>query len=47
MVSEPKRLWKRYLLKDMPFVALVLAEMLKRAYTHLSSNTQFETPSGR
>jgi len=27
---EPKRLWRRYLLEDMPFVGLILAEKLKR-----------------
>ncbi len=30
LMSEPRRLWRRYLLEDMPFVGLVLTEKLKQ-----------------
>ena len=29
--KEPRRLWKRYLLEDLPFFGMVLQAMLKRA----------------
>lgn len=30
---EPKRLWKRYLLDDMPFISLVMFELIRRFVT--------------
>ena len=30
LVIEPRRLWRRYLIEDMPFLGLVLAEKLKQ-----------------
>ena len=30
LMNEPKRLWRRYLLEDMPFLGLVLAEKFKQ-----------------
>jgi N-acetylglucosaminyldiphosphoundecaprenol N-acetyl-beta-D-mannosaminyltransferase len=30
MISEPKRLWKRYLLDDLPFLGLVVQEKIKQ-----------------
>lgn len=33
LICEPRRLWRRYLLEDMPFVGLVIAEKFKQITT--------------
>lgn len=38
LVSEPHRLWKRYLLQDMPFLWLLLKQILKQKQRQFSIN---------
>lgn len=37
LCTEPRRLWKRYLVDDMPFIALIGWEWLRRASGHRST----------
>ena len=47
LISEPRRLWKRYILNDLPFVGLLAKEMLKQKFSSASpSQPQFDS-SGR
>lgn len=40
LTSEPKRLWKRYLLQDIPFVWLLLQQKMKRTFAPLRSSAE-------
>lgn len=39
LVREPRRLWKRYILNDIPFIFVVLSEMLKRDVSGKSADS--------
>ncbi|NEQ43598.1 MAG: WecB/TagA/CpsF family glycosyltransferase [Leptolyngbya sp. SIOISBB] len=38
LMSEPRRLWKRYLLQDIPFVWLLLKQKMKRTFAPLDTS---------
>ncbi|MEM9216178.1 MAG: WecB/TagA/CpsF family glycosyltransferase [Cyanobacteria bacterium P01_F01_bin.150] len=47
LTREPRRLWKRYMINDLPFVGLLAKELIRRKFLATSSQPQFDTNSGR
>lgn len=43
LISEPRRLWKRYILNDLPFVGLFAKELLRRRFSSDSGQPQLDT----